>query len=258
MRKALVLAIFVCLAAPAVAGAQQAFPLTISMSGTDFGGISIQSSDGLTFSCLWEPGNPAPLCAPTSGTASIASGAVVTVSAGTNRSDGFAPGLLFAGSGPAAACTLSACRFTMTGAASFGVDFSAANGPAAALAILLAGDGTGSVDAQSRVCQNVNAALPTTNPGCAQASPYYYLHGSTIRLSASPGPAARFAGYTNNAGALSSCGASADCDVTLSASMTVSATFRALVSIAVSPSLATAPVGGPPRSFTPSARSPTA
>ena len=253
MRRALILSILACLGAPAIAAAQQTFPLTITLSGTDRGEISVQTTDGQTFGCYWAPPyQPLPLCGPGSAqTASIASGSVVTVSAGTSIAPvggagaSWVPGLLFAGSGPAASCERSVCRFIMTGAASLDADFSAANGTAAALAISLAGDATGAVDALNTVCQN---AYPFESGGCAQ--PFYYLQGTAIPLSASPGPAARFAGYTAAAGAPPLCGGASQCSVTLTESTTVSATFRALLSVAISPSAATARPGDPAQAFT--------
>jgi hypothetical protein len=224
-----------CVLACGLAGAAgaQTFPLTVSMTGTDFGRVAIRSSDGLSFSCFHSAGSAA-ICSPGT-TASIANGSVVTVSAGASSS-GVVPGLL-SGGGAAAACAASVCRFTMASAASINVEFSAGNGPAATLTISLTGAGTGSVAIDGGACTCVNGASP-----CGIG----YLQGTTAHLSATPGVATRFGGYSNAA----SCGTAAACDVTLAASTTVVGSFPALVSLAVSPTSASATAGGPAQTLT--------
>ena len=220
-------------------GGAETFPLSIGTSGTNSGRLEVRSSDGATFACDYIPGY-APFCTLPEGstTARITSGSLVTVSAAGSEVD--AAGLL-SGSGPAAGCGKSACRFVMTGPASLQADFSAANGPSSTLTIGFDGDGRGSTTADVAVCRN-NVAGPTT---CTLT----YLPGTTTHLLATPASAARFVGFTSSTGALPACATSSECDVTLTSSMTIVVTFRALASVAVTPAAASAVIGGSPQPF---------
>src|SRR5262245_30343718 len=82
----------------------------------------------------------------------IPTGTAVTIAA--NAPSGQTPGRLSNGSGPAAACALSTCSFTMTSAAAVTATFTTGDGPVASLTTMFAGDGRGTIAADNRRCQN--------------------------------------------------------------------------------------------------------
>lgn len=146
-------------------------------------------------------------------------------------------GRLSFGTGPAAACELSTCSFTMTANADVTVTWTAGDGPAANVTTTLAGDGSGTVWADGAACQSGSCAVK-------------YLMGSSIQLTASPVGAARFTGYSSGSGDASACGPAAVCTFTLSGDTSVTGIFVALTSFTVAPSTAIGVPGGPAQTFT--------
>ncbi len=147
------------------------------------------------------------------------------------------PGRLSAGSGPAASCALSTCRFTMTADADVTVTFTAGDTPFATVTTTLTGDGGGTLWADGKACSSGSCAVK-------------YLVGSSVQLTAASVGTARFTGYSSSTGGASACGLTDVCTFTLNADSSVTGTFLALTSFTVAPSSAIGVPGGPSQTFT--------
>jgi len=145
------------------------------------------------------------------------------------------PGRLSAGTGPAAACMLSTCSFAMTADADVSATFTSGDGPAATVTTTVTGGGL--VWSDGRACQVGSCAVQ-------------YFTGSTVHLAAGGLGTARFTGYSLSTGDAWPCTAGANCAFTLNTDSGVSATFAALTSFTVTPSSASAVIGGPAQTFT--------
>jgi len=200
------------------AAAQSTFPLTLHLSGTTSGRVSVMGSGG------------GALCDYTGGVTpcvvQITSGASVRVAA--NAPAGQQPGLFSSGTGPAAACGFSGCTFTMTAAADLNVAWAAGNGTIATLTTTLIGDGKGTVSPDNSRCQNVD---PPQGSACQTT----YLVGTPVSLGATAAPASRFSGYSAGTSGAGGCGTNAQCDFTITGNASLTATFSAITALAVTP-----------------------
>jgi hypothetical protein len=152
------------------------------------------------------------------------------------------PARFSAGTGPAAACALSSCAFTMTSAAAVTATFIADGSPMSTVTTTITGDALGRVVVSGDPCDR-------TSLSGDQVCTSSYLTGSTVWLDAESRPATRFAGYSAGTGPASPCGTSLECPMTLSAAATVTATFVSMTSFFVTPASAIGSVGGPPTLF---------
>jgi N-acetylneuraminic acid mutarotase len=148
------------------------------------------------------------------------------------------PGRLMFGTGPAVACALSTCSFTMTEDVHITASFSAGDmGPGATLTTTRAGDGAGTIAADGARC---------TSGVCTVT----YLQGSSVEVFADAGASARFTGYSSGTGDAVPCGATPTCSFTLNGDAAVTGTFLALTSFTLTPSTALGVPGGPAQMFT--------
>ena len=143
------------------------------------------------------------------------------------------PAVFSAGTGSAAGCVTSTCRFDMTGPASITATFDLL-APKVTMSITLAGDGPGEVFMDNTRCQNYDhdlSHLPTQYSGCQSN----YAPGSEVDLLAWPPSASRFNEFSAGTNAAGVCGAAARCIFLLNDHSAVTARFSALTSIVVTP-----------------------
>jgi N-acetylneuraminic acid mutarotase len=210
----------VVVAAFAASARAQNFTLTVHTVGPNSGRVGIIPGGGLCD-------------VPSTCTYSVASGAAVRMTA--NAIPGQVPGRFSAGTGPASACSVSTCAFTMTGAAEVTVTFEPSNGPVVSITTSLAGDGQGTVSFDNSRCQNFD---PPQGTQCVAT----YIQGSVVGGGAAPASGSRFSGFSGT-GDAAACGTSATCLFALNANATITGTFHALTSLALSPSTATRFIG---------------
>jgi N-acetylneuraminic acid mutarotase len=156
----------------------------------------------------------------------VDTGATVRLSAA-----GPQPGRFSGGTGPAAACALSTCSFTMTSAADLNVAFTSGDGPVATITTTIGGNGgSGTASADGILC---------TSGSCTTT----YLQGSTVQLQARADAYSR-GGLSAGTGAAAAC-LSNPCSFTLSGDGTITAYFEHLMHFDfVGPGSVTLAVGG--------------
>src|SRR3954469_4626534 len=121
------------------AGAASAQTRTLTIRATDAGG-SFSGAARVVAGALGS-------CADTTCTYVVNDGAAVRLAADY-------PGRFSAGTGPASACALSTCSFTMTADASVTATFTAGGGPTATLTATVNGDGAGTIRADGVPCSS--------------------------------------------------------------------------------------------------------
>src|SRR5436305_8016142 len=120
------------------------FTLTVNIAGSRPGTVVVVGAggtcSGAATQCRFEIGD----------------GTDVTVAASAPA--GGAPGILGGGTGAAAACGSSTCRFSMGAASQITAVFDDGNGPVVNLGVALAGDGAAAVSIDGVRCQSFGAA----------------------------------------------------------------------------------------------------
>jgi N-acetylneuraminic acid mutarotase len=237
-RSVLWLAVAMALGVPRPAAAQT-FTLTINLvNNSTVNHVNVM--DAATGSVL---GRCLTLSASFSCPLRINAGTSVRLAAvATGAGNGAVPARLSAGTGPAAACELSSCAFTMTANASVTATFIADGSPMSSITTTIAGDALGRVVISGDPCDRTSLSGPQVCTGS-------YLTGSTVWLDAEARPATRFAGYSAGTGPAAECGNDLHCEMTLGDDATVTGTFVSMTSFAVSPFFAFGTVGDPPTVF---------
>jgi hypothetical protein len=211
-------------------GSVEAATLTITTDGTVSGAVSAIGPNG------------GPVCNPNPGgggggtcTFTYAAGTPLRLSANSPNT----PGIFHDGTGDAASCATSTCTFVINGDSSIIATFAA--GDFRSIQIDLLGDGKGNVGTNNSQCQN----FELDSNVCTS----YYGVGSVVTLEGRSVPGNIFEGFSGGTADAVGCG-STPCVFTLNVNSSIDASFAALTSVAVTPSSASANVGGLSPNFT--------
>lgn len=224
--------LFLAVSLCAFYGSVEAATLTITTNGTVSGAVSVVGPGGNV--C-----NPNPGGGGGGGTCTFdyVAGTPLRLTANSPNT----PGIFNSGTGDATFCAAtSTCSFTIYDDSSITATF-IPGGDFRSIQIDLLGDGKGNVGTDNTQCQNFELG--------SNVCTSYYGAGSVVTLEGRSVPGNIFEGFSGGTDDASAC-ASTPCVFTLTVNSSIDASFAALTSVAVTPSTASASVGGQSTNFT--------